>query len=430
MIGIQTINRLLALLIVLFLPTCLETQNNEKRQTSNRLAIRAGRLLDVRRGQIINNAVILVEGERVVAVGAGGRGGLTIPPATRIVDLGKWTVLPGLIDAHTHITYHFDATGHFGLTWDDSPAVTMKYAEENARATLNSGVTTIRNLGASEQVDLKLRDAINRREVVGPRMLVSGQPLTPLDLRDVTDAAARIPRIRAFVRARIDEGADVIKVFEGVDQRGEPYFSAEEIRAAVEEAARQGRRVAVHAHEAAAVKAAVKGGCASIEHGTFLDDEAIRLLVKYHTALVPTLYLPTHYLEHKSQFAFDDSTWDFFEKLRSHNLDNALRARKAGVWIVSGSDAVAGLHGQNAREIEWLVKAGLTPTEAIRAATIDAARLLGLEGQIGEIKEGAFADLIAVGGDPAQDITSLEHVEFVMKDGQIIKDTLMNSKAP
>src|SRR5205085_47724 len=256
---------------------------------------------------------------------------------------------------------------------------------------------------------------------IGPRMIVSGEPLMADDLSSASTSADRIARIREFVRARIAEGVGVIKIFEGVDERGTPLFSREEIRAAVEEAGRAGLKVAVHAHEAAAIKAAVEGGCASIEHGTYLDDEAIRLMVQHHTALVPTLYLPTHYLEHKSQFAFGNSTWDFFEKLRSHNLDNLQRAKKAGVWIVNGSDAVAGLHGQNARELEWLVKAGLTPLEAIRAATIDAAKLLGLEDQIGEIKEGKFADLIAVPGDPLHDVTSLQHVRFVMKGGRIVK---------
>jgi imidazolonepropionase-like amidohydrolase len=421
---IRVISRLLISALLFSSPACTWAQKAEQSKTSNRLAIRAARMLDTNRGQLITEAVIIVEGDHITAAGSK----LVIPPDARIIDLGDDTILPGLIDAHTHITYHFDETGHFGLRGDRTTDITMKYAAENARRTVEAGFTTIRNLGAGDRVDLRLRDAITRGEMVGPKMIVSGEPLLADDLIDAGTSAERISRIRAFVRDRVAEGADVIKIFEGVDERGSPLFSREEIQAAVEEAARAGLKVAVHAHEAAAIKAAVAGGCASIEHGTFLDDEAIRLMVKHHTALVPTLYLPTHYLEHKSQFAFGNSTWDFFERLRSHNLENLLRARKAGVLVVNGSDAVAGLHGQNAREIIWLVKAGMTPTEAIRAATINAAKLLGLENQMGELKEGKLADLIAVAGDPLRDITSLERVQFVMRGGQVIKDSI--TKAP
>ncbi|HEX8890927.1 MAG TPA: amidohydrolase family protein [Pyrinomonadaceae bacterium] len=414
---IKLVSRFLILSIIFSLPACTRAQKTEKAQTPDRIAIRAARMLDISRGQIINDAVIIIEGERITAVGSR----LSIPQGVRVIDLGDRTILPGLIDAHTHITYHFDETGHFGLRGDANSDETLKYAAENARRTVEAGVTTIRNLGAGERVDIRLRDSINRGENIGPRMIVSGEPLMPDEMFGLNTSEARISRIRAFVRERVREGVNVIKIFEGIDGQGEPLFSREEIGAAVDEASRAGLKVAVHAHEAPAIKAAVEGGCASIEHGTYLDNEAIRLMVKHHTALVPTLYLPTHYLEHKNQFAFDDSTWDFFERLRSRNLDNLRRAKKAGVWIVNGSDAVAGLHGQNVREEEWLVKAGLTPLEAIRAATVDAAKLLGLEDKIGEIKEGKLADIIAVEGNPLQDITTLERAQFVMKDGRIIK---------
>ncbi|MDT5295599.1 MAG: hypothetical protein QOJ76_2479 [Acidobacteriota bacterium] len=419
-------NLLLALLLLLTFPTCTRTQEATRRPAAGaalpaaaaaRVFVRAARMLDVRSGRIIGNAVVVVEGDRIAAAGEA----LPVPVGARVFDLGDVTLLPGLIDAHTHVTYHFDRTGHFGLEADAGPDITLKYAEENARATLAAGVTTTRNLGAGERVDIRLRDEINRGEAVGPRMLVSGEPLISDVLRGVyDDREARRARIREFVRARIAEGVDVIKIFESVDEKGRPDFDESEIRAAVDEAARAGLRVAVHAHEAAAVKAAVRGGCASIEHGSFLDAEAIRLLAAHRTVLVPTLYLPTHYLEHKAQFAFDASTWQFFERLRANNLANALRAKRGGVLLVAGSDAVAGLHGHNPREVEWLVKAGLTPTEALRAATIDAARLLGLEDKVGEIKPGDFADLIAVAGDPTKDINAVERVGFVMKGGQVV----------
>ena len=392
-------------------------QTSRGSSSAHTLAVRAARMLDVRQGKLVENAVIIVEGDRVARVGQN----LPTPQGAEVIDLGDVTVLPGLIDAHTHITYHFDETGHFGSRGDPNSSVTLRYAAENARLTLEAGFTTIRNLGAGGLVDLNLRDSINRGEVPGPRIQASGEPLMPDDVYTIGSEAARLKTIRDFVRARVREGADVIKIFEGVDGRGNPYLSESEIRAAVEEAASLGRKVAVHAHEAAAVKAAVRGGCASIEHGTFIDDAGVRLMVQHHTALVPTLYLPTHYLAHKSQFDFDDSDWEFFERLRSQNLESTRRAKKAGVTIVNGSDAVAGLHGSNAREPEWLVKAGLTPLEAIRAATLDAAVLLGMEHQVGQIEPGYFADIIAVAGDPLRDITRLQTVVFVMKGGRVVK---------
>lgn len=416
-----------ALLLPFLLLNCARTQNaaaptQQRTATATnggRVYVRAARMFDANAGRVVADAVVVVEGERFAQVGAG----LQIPQGALVYDLGDVTLLPGLVDAHTHITYHFDKTGRFGLTWDATTDETLKYAEENARATLEAGFTTIRNLGAGGRVDLRLRDEINRGDVLGPRMLVSGEPLTGALLRGVDeDKEARVRRVREFVRARVAEGVDVIKVFEGVDANGSTTFSEGEIHAAVEEAARAGLRVAVHAHEAAAVKAAVRGGCASIEHGSFLDSEAVRLLAARRTALVPTLYLPTYYLERKERFvAFDPLTWVFFERLRSGNLSNAATAKKAGVFIVSGSDAVAGLHGSNAREIIFLIKAGLTPTQALRAATVDAARLLGLEGKVGSIAPGAFADIVAVPGDPTRDIGVVEKISFVMKGGEVIK---------
>lgn len=409
----------LVLLTVLFtgLNDYNSAQNAESTQTPALTAIRAARLLDVSEGKSVNDAVIIVDGDKITAAGSK----LPIPANAKTIDLGDATLLPGLIDAHTHITYHFDENGQFGMTNDRSAAETLKYAEENARKTLEAGFTTIRNLGAIWKVDLVLRDRINRGEASGPRMLVSGAPLTSYDLQGFMRPAARLEMIRAFVRARIAEGADVIKIFEGVDFRGKAIFSEEEIRAAVEEAAKANLKVAVHAHEAEAIKVAVKGGCSSIEHGTFIDDEAIRLIIKNHVALVPTLYLPTHYFEHKRQFAFDNSTWIFFEEMKASSIISTRKAAAAGAWIVAGSDAVAGLHGNNAREIIWLTKANLKPAAAIRAATLEAAELLGVDAQIGEIKAGKLADIIAVSGNPLDDISNLERVKFVMKGGDVVK---------
>ena len=416
----RSFNLLLALFATLCFPNCARTHEGAARAPEARLFLRAARMLDVRGGRVVEGATVVVEGGRVTAAGAG----LPVPAGARVIDLGDVTLMPGLVDAHTHLTYHFDRAGRFGLVRDAGPDETLKYAEENARLTLAAGVTTARDLGAGGLVDLRLRDRINRGEAEGPRLLVSGEPMTAAVLRGAgEDRGERAGRVRAFVRARVAEGVDVIKIFEAVDATGAPVFNAQEINVAVEEAARAGLKVAVHAHEAAAVKAAARGGCASVEHGSFLDDEAVRELARRRTALVPTLYLPTHYLEHRDRFAgFDRLTWSFFERLRANNLANAARALKGGVWFVAGSDAVAGLHGRNPREVLWLVEAGLTPAEAVRAATVDAAALLGLEGKVGEIKPGAFADLIAVAGDPTRDAGAVERVLFVMKGGRVVRD--------
>src|SRR2546423_3208695 len=200
-------NSLLALLLLLSLPTGRRTKNATTRARAARLALRAAGMFDPASGQTIKDAVITVEGDKVVAVGAS----LSIPRDAKVIDLGDVTVLPGLIDAHTHMTYHFDKSGHFGLTWDDSTDITLKYAEENARRTLEAGVTTVRNLGAGERVDIRLRDEINRGDAPGPRMIVSGEPLTSDDMRGLEDSTERAKRIREFVRARIGEGVNVIK---------------------------------------------------------------------------------------------------------------------------------------------------------------------------------------------------------------------------
>src|SRR5256714_12551090 len=191
-------NSLLALLLLLSLPTCTRTQNATTQTRAALFALRAARMFDPASGQTIKDAVIIVEGDKVAAVGAS----LSIPRDAKVIDLGDVTVLPGLIDAHTHMTYHFDKSGHFGLTWDDSTDITLKYAEENARRTLEAGVTTVRNLGAGERVDIRLRDEINRGDAPGPRLIVSGEPLTSDGMRGLDESTERDTRLRASGGAR------------------------------------------------------------------------------------------------------------------------------------------------------------------------------------------------------------------------------------
>ena len=393
------------------------TNHHHGSYAARTLAIRCGKLIDGKSATPISNAVILIQEDRITAVG----GDIKIPAGAQVIDLSKATVLPGLIDTHTHLTYHYDTQP------DETLDTTAKYAAENARLTLEAGFTTVRNLGDSRGADFALRNRINREEIPGPRILASGAPLVRRSAdAGSTDMKARIAAVRIFVRKQIDAGADVIKIFvtPGAGGGSVLLFTEDEIRAVVDEASKAHLRVAAHAHATEGIKAAVRAGVTSVEHASYLDDEAIKLMITHHTAMVPTLYLPNHYLAHRDKFGFDDSRWQALNDLRNQTPGNFAKALKAGVWIVMGSDAVAGYHGGNAKEIEWMVKSGMSPAQAIRATTADAALLLGWEDRVGTIEAGKFADIIAVVGDPLNDISELQRVKFVMKSGVVIKSEL------
>jgi imidazolonepropionase-like amidohydrolase len=384
------------------------------RPEARKIAVRCGRLIDGNSANVIANAVILIEGDRIAAVGRD----LKIPAGAEVIDLSRATVLPGLIDTHTHLTYHYDTEQ------TERSAVTGIYSSENAKATLGAGFTTVRNLGSSDGIDFDLRQAIDKGACPGPRIQASGAPLTrPRPPDGNTDLSARIASIREFVQSQVRAGADVIKVFvtPGAGGGDVLLYSEEEIKAIVDEASNAHLRVAAHAHATEGIKAAVRAGVASIEHGSKLDDEAIRLMIEHHTALVPTLYLPNHYLAHRDKFNFNEARWQALNQLRNITANNFRKALAAGVWIVMGSDAVAGLHGENAKELEWMVKDGMTPAQAIRAATADAAQLMGWQDRVGTIEAGKLADMVAVEGDPLKDITELQRVRFVMKGGVVVR---------
>jgi imidazolonepropionase-like amidohydrolase len=399
--------------------------------------VKAGRLLDPGTGMVTPNAVVLVENGRVKAAGAG----VAIPEGGTIVDLSRFTVLPGLIDCHTHLVGDYS---------DADPISELKKTAAqrafesipNARATLEAGFTTVRDVGVYRAfVDVALRDAIAKGWVEGPRMFVAGPYVTisegggavtglapdvqlPLDLRyGVADGA---DSVRQRVREIAAHGVDLIKVIAtGAflahgSNPGSPEFTSDELRAAVEEASKKGLKVAAHAHSAEGIKLAVKAGVASIEHGTFLDEEGIRLMKERGTYLVADLY-DAEWIRHAQGYPAD-----FAQKQPEADeiqRENFRKAFRAGVKVAFGTDAGVYPHGQNARQFAWQVRYGQTPMEAIRSATVSAAELIGRESDIGSLAPGRFADLIAVSGDPLTDVRALENVAFVMKEGRITKDT-------
>jgi imidazolonepropionase-like amidohydrolase len=395
--------------------------------------IRAGRLLDVRTGKVLTNEVIAIHGDKIIKVGPEG-GNL---PGDTVIDLSNATVLPGLIDAHTHLTM----TTNFGYSrlGMSVPREALTGAR-NARVTLDAGFTTVRNVGASGFSDVALRDAINAGDVPGPHMLVSGPPLSitgghadnnllPFEYHATSDGAADgVDGVRHMVRQDIKYGADLIKFMasggvlsKGDDPQASQYTQAE-MRAIVEEAHRLGRKVAAHAHGAQAILWASEAGVDSIEHGSYIDDAAIAAMKKNGTYLVPTLYLADWFLENAERIGTPPDLIAKGREVMPAARKNVARAFAAGVKVGFGTDAAVYPHGLNAREFAVMVKLGLTPLQAIQAATINDADLLGWSDKVGTIEPGKWADIVAVDGDPLADVTTLERVKFVMKGGEVVKN--------
>jgi len=381
-------------------------------------AIKAGRVVDAS-GKVVTNAVIVIDNDRITSVTTGA------PPAgAEVIDLSRYTIVPGLIDVHTHMTYYWDRVpGTRPLGQPRRPAgVTTVLAAENARRTLETGVTTIRDLGASNEVDYAMRDLINMGKMIGPRMFVAGQGLSA--------GRGGPPEANAFreqTEARIAAGSDWIKVFgsrgsyQSVDTTQTVPFEA--MTAVVDAAHAKGHRVAIHSYGPSGVKDAVRAGADSVEHGIDLDDETIAEMVKRGTVWVPTIDHNRYYVDARDEFGFAPETIPPLQAYIEKNLESARRAVKAGVKIAMGSDAVYTMFGQNTRELGWFVKAGMTPAQALGSATTIPAALLGHERDLGAIAPGYFADVVAVDGDPLADVNILiNHVVWVMKGGSVVVD--------
>jgi imidazolonepropionase-like amidohydrolase len=371
--------------------------------------------------RLIPDATVIVKGDRIAAVGTG----IAPPPAARVVDLRRFTGLPGLIDLHTHVTYFWDrAPGTTPLRQGRrrTPEETADAAAVNAKLTLEAGVTTIRDLGAPGGADVLMRDRVANGTLVGPRMFVAGRGISA-----GRGGGPAPDAMRAEVDARRTAGSDWIKVyasrgsFDSVDTTQTLTF--DQIKAIVDAGHAVGRKVAVHSYGASGVKDAVRAGADSIEHGIELDDETLAEMVKRGTVWVPTIDHNRYYVEAKEEYGFAPEAIAALQHYIEKNLESARRAVKAGVRLGMGSDAVFTGFGQNTRELTWFVKAGMTPEQALQTATTIAADLLGQAEALGRIRAGMRADIIAVDGDPLKDINALvTGVRWVMRDGVVVVD--------
>jgi imidazolonepropionase-like amidohydrolase len=426
----------LAVAIAGMQPSPVAAQSSDSPAAGRHLAIRAARLVDGRGGPPLQNAVILIDSTRITAVGVD----LAIPAGTRVIDLGHATVLPGLIDCHTHITGGDPGDYYEGL-FRRSPIDYAVAAPIFARRTLEAGFTTVRDVGAAEFIDVALRRAIDSGLVVGPRMQVATLTVgatgghgdvvgfSPyLKFGQFSGLADGVDEIRKLVRFEIKNGADLIKLLASAgvlseeESAGAPQFSQEEMNAVVQEATMWGRKVAAHAHGAEAIKRAVRAGVASIEHGSLIDDEGIRLMKEHGTVLVADIYNDDYILAEYKRLRYPDRILEKERQIGKLQRENFRRAAQAGVKIAYGTDAGVYPHGWNGKQFAVMVRYGLTPMQAIQSATQSAADLLGWADRVGTVSKGRYADIIAVDGDPLKDITELERVTFVMKGGVVYKE--------
>jgi imidazolonepropionase-like amidohydrolase len=371
-------------------------------------------------GAPVKDGVIVIEGDRISSVGSGNR---AVPAGADVIDMRPLVAIPGLIDAHTHMTYVWDpASGTPPLKQQPrEPAETLRLQEANARKTLETGVTTVRDLGAGRGTDYAMRDAINAGRMTGPRMFVAGSGISGGGRNGGPGAAA----MAGLVDTRIKAGSNWIKVYasrgsyQSVDTT--QTLTYDELKAIVDAAHAQGAPVAIHSYGASGVRDAARAGADSVEHGIEIDDETFALMKKQGTVWVPTVDHNRYYVDAKDEYGFAPDTIPPLQDYIQKNFESTRRAFKAGVKLAMGSDAVYSMFGQNTREIGWFVKAGMTPVQALQTATTIPAAMLKMQGQIGVLTPGAFADIVAVEGDPLKDIQAvIGGVKAVIKAGKVV----------
>jgi imidazolonepropionase-like amidohydrolase len=402
-------------------------------------AVRCGKLLDVRSGHTLSDQVIVFDDFGTILT-VGPASSAKLPAGLTPIDLSAATCLPGLIDVHTHLTADPTSNGYAGLGISvPREAIT---GVKNARLTLRAGFTTVRNVGAGSFTDIALRDAINDGDVEGPRMRASGPPLSitgghcdnnllPYEYHYKEFGVADGPwAARAKVRDVIKYGADVIKVCAsgGVlskgDLPGTPQYSLEELQAIATEAHKLGRKVAAHAHGTQSIKDAINAGIDSIEHSSLIDEEGIKLAKEHGTYLVFDIYNDDYILQEGEKAGMLPESIEKEKKLGRLQRENFRHAYQSGAKMAFGTDAGVYPHGDNAKQFAKMTEWGMKPLDAIQAATINAADLLGWADKVGALEPGHFADLIAVSGDPLADVHILQSVKFVMKAGAVARNDL------
>jgi imidazolonepropionase-like amidohydrolase len=429
----MVLSRKLAFVLTLVLSAAFVSSQTVPSPATGRTLVRAGHLLDVKTGKVLDAQTLIVTGETIQSIAP--TASVQAQPADKVIDLSGFTVMPGMIDVHTHLTYDTNFDPYHELTMTTAKEAITGVA--NARITLLAGVTSVRNAGASGFSDVDLRDAIDAGQVPGPHMLVSGPPLgitgghcdenlLPIQYHVVADGVADgIAGVQHMVRQNIKYGADLIKVCAtgGVLSKGDDpqasQYTLEELQAIVADAHRLGRKVAAHAHGAQGALWAAQAGVDSIEHGSYVNDEAIAVMKQHGTYLVPTLYLEDWMIESGHLPVFYRQKMIDVSAVAKKNIRHAI---EAGVKIAMGTDAAVYPHGLNPHELDVYVnQLGMTPLAALQTATINAADLMGWTAKTGTLEPGKWADMVAVEKNPLDDIRTVEDVKFVMKAGVIYK---------